>query len=78
MQCLMPDSLCRRIHLDLKFQTSGSQQDKEGAREGGERLSDDLSSGASDTDMYPPLDPNTKISIPRPVLLSERLVPHLP
>ena len=23
-------------------------------------------------DMYPPLDPNTKISIPRPVLLSER------
>ena len=49
------------------------KQAKEGAKEGGERLSDDLSRESSDT-MYPPLDPNTKISIPRPVLLSERLV----
>ena len=64
------------IHLDLKFQTSWAKQDKEGAKEGGarERLSDDLSIGPSDTDMYPPLDTNTKISIPRPVLLTERLV----
>ena len=64
------------IHLDLKFQTSWAKQDKEGAKEGGarERLSDDLSSEPSDTDMYPPLDTNTKISIPRPVLLTERLV----
>ena len=61
-------------HLDLKFQTSWAKQDKEGAKEGGERLSDELSSGPSDTDMYPPLDTNTKISIPRPVLLTERLV----
>ena len=76
MQCFELDNLCAMIHLDLKFQTSWAKQDKEGAKEGGarERLSDDLSSEPSDTDMYPPLDTNTKISIPRPVLLTERLV----
>ena len=77
LHCFVPDNLCTTIHLDLKFQTSGSKQDKEGAKEGGERgrLSDDLSIGSSNTDtMYPPLDPQTKISIPRPVLLTERFV----
>ena len=77
LQCFVPDNLCTIIHLDLKFQTSGSKQDKEGAKEGGERerLSDDLSIGSSNTDtMYPPQDPQTKISIPRPVLLTERFV----
>lgn len=78
LQCFLPDNLgIARVHLNLKFQTSGSKQNKEGAKKVEERLSDGLSSGSSNTDtMYPPLDPNTKISIPRPVLFSERLVLH--